>query len=116
LKHRIQYVFDDGRLALHLESAYDAFRAHCKRIDYEGEVVDLKAMRRMLTENRLQDGYVVEEGRKVCFAGKASRRRSVIIDVEKTTSLTLDDFPTGADDEGNLRDGFKSRYGWNDAS
>jgi hypothetical protein len=39
-------ILGGGKLAVHLESAYDSFRAHCKRIDYQGEVVDLKALRR----------------------------------------------------------------------
>jgi hypothetical protein len=117
LKHRVHYAMTtEGYLALHLESAYDSFRAHCKRIDYEGEVVDLKAMRRMLTENRIQGGYVVEEGRKVCFSGKACRRRSVILDFEKLSGLTTDDFPTDESDDESPRQSFKSRYGWSDAS
>ncbi|MEI7893615.1 MAG: hypothetical protein WCI05_11020, partial [Myxococcales bacterium] len=104
LRHRVHYVRpNDGALALHLESCYDAFRAHCKRIDYEGEVVDLKAMRRMITENRLQNGYVIEDSRKVCFAGKACRRRAVIIDLAKTDTVTADDFPTETENEGFSR-------------
>jgi len=117
LKHRIHYVFDNGRLALHLESAYDAFRAHCKRIDYEGEVVDLKALRRLIMENKKQGGFVVEESERVVFDGRDGRRRAVLVDLAKTKVVTTDDFPQPDDsDRGGFRDNFKSRYGWNDAS
>ena len=115
LKPRIHYaITSEGHLAVHLESAYDAFRAHAKRIDYDRELVDLKAMRRMITENRLQEGFVIDEGRKVCFAGKEWRRRAVLIDFAKTNSISAEDFPT--DDDDGPREGFRSRYGWNDPS
>jgi hypothetical protein len=117
LKHRIQYVFDDGRLALHLESAYDAFRAHCKRIDYEGEVVDLKALRRLIMENKKQDGFVVAENERVCFDGRDNRRRAVLVDLTRTKVVSADDFPQPDDaDRGGFRDNFKARNGWNDPS
>jgi len=115
LKHRVHYVLtSETELAIHLESAYDAFRAHCKRIDYQGEVVDLKALRRMVSENRAQGGFVVDEGRKVCFAGKALRRRAMVIDLSKSTVISADDFPASADDSGG--ESFTGRYGWQDAS
>ena len=112
LKHRIHYVFDNGRLALHLESAYDAFRAHCKRIDYEGEVVDLKALRRLIMENKKQGGFVVEESERVVFDGRDGRRRAVLVDLAKTKVVTADDFPQPDDsDRGGFRDNFRSRWG-----
>ena len=64
LKHKVHYVFENGHLAVHLESAYDAFRAHCKRIDYEGEMVDLKALRRLVTESKKQGGFVTAESER----------------------------------------------------
>jgi hypothetical protein len=114
LKPGIHYaVTPQGNLAVHLESAYDAFRAHVKRIDYDRELVDLKAMRRMVAENRQQDGCVLDEGRKVAFGGR-ERRRAVVIDFAKTTLFGVDDFPT---DEGEVpRETFRPRYGWTDPS
>src|SRR5690606_20493335 len=58
LKHKVHYVFENGHPAGHLEGAYDAFRAHCKRIGYGGEMVDLKALRRLVTESKKQGGFV----------------------------------------------------------
>lgn len=117
LKHRVHYAFDGGHLAVHLESAYDAFRAHCKRIDYEGEVVDLKALRRLVAENKKQGGFVVSESERVLF-DRNGRRRAVLIDLGKTKVVTADDFPTPDDsDQGSgFRDSFRSRYGWSDGS
>jgi len=123
LRHRVHYVFAEGRLALHLESAYDAFRAHCKHINYEGEVVDMKALRRLISENRKQAGFVVTEGERVCFDGRDNRRRATIIDLSKTTLVTADDFPQrdvfsgGArSDEGEHRGRLVPHRPWNEAS
>ncbi len=117
LKHRVHYVFNEGRLALHLESAYDAFRAHCKRIDYQGEVVDLKALRRLIMENRKQTGFVVSESERVAFDGRDSRRRAVLIDLAKTPAITADDFPqTEGAQSGHYREHCTPRAPWNDAS
>jgi hypothetical protein len=85
-------VLDEGKLAVHLESAYDSFRAHCKRIDYQGEVVDLKALRRLISENRKQQGYVLEESQRVCFGSPGSRRRAVVVDLERLKVASPDDF------------------------
>jgi hypothetical protein len=114
LKYRIHYVFDGGHLAVHLESAYDAFRAHCKRIDYEGEVVDLKALRRLIIESKKQGGFVVAESERVVF-DREGRRRAVLIDLDKTKVVTADDFPTPDEGErsSGFRDNFKSR--WNES-
>ena len=112
LKHKVHYVFEDGHLAVHLESAYDAFRAHCKRIDYEGEMVDLKALRRLVTESKKQGGFVTAESERVTF--DSGRRRAVLIDFEKTKVVTADDFPT-PEEGGGFRDNFKGRYGRDDS-
>jgi len=107
LRHRTHYVFRDGLLYLHLESCYDSFRQHCKRIDYEGEVVDLKALRRLLRENHRQDGYVAYEGERVYFGVNSDRRRAVGINLSKTELVSEDDFPAGDPDDdvnGALRD------------
>lgn len=116
LKHRVHYAFDEGRLAVHLESAYDAFRAHCKRIDYAGEVVDLKALRRLVVENKKQKGYVVAENDRVYFDGRESRRRAVILDLSRTQLVSTDDFPARDEDGGGFRDSLRTRGAWNDAS
>jgi hypothetical protein len=112
LKHKVHYVFDEGRLALHLESAYDAFRLHCKRIDYEGEMVDLKQLRRLVVESKKQGGFVVAESERVTF--DSGRRRAVMIDFDKTKAVTADDFPTPEPSSG-FREGFKGRYGHDDS-
>ena len=93
LRHRTHYVFKDGTLYLHLESAYDSFRQHCKRIDYEGEVVDLKALKRMVRENHRQDGYISIESTRVYFGVNTNRRRACGLDLSKTKLVGADDFP-----------------------
>ena len=100
LRHRTHYVFKDGIFYLHLESAYDSFRQHCKRIDYEGEVVDLKALKRMIRENRKQGGYVIEEGTRVYFGTNSNRRRAVGMDLSKTKLICAEDFPQESDTTG----------------
>ncbi|MCL2726074.1 MAG: hypothetical protein FWD69_16735, partial [Polyangiaceae bacterium] len=107
IKHRVHYVFDDGHLAIHLESAYDAFRAHAKRIDDEGEIVDLRALRRLVVENKKQGGFVVAESERVMF--DSGRRRAVLIDLSKTKVVTADDFPAREEGSG-FRESFKSRW------
>ncbi len=114
LKHKVHYVFDEGRLALHLESAYDAFRLHCKRIDYDGEMVDLKQLRRLVAESKKQGGFVTAESERVTF--DSGRRRAVMIDFEKTKVVSADDFPTPEPGSGGgFRDNFKGRYGHDDS-
>jgi hypothetical protein len=113
LRHRTHYVFKDGFLYLHLESCYDSFRQHCKRIDYEGEVVDLKVLRRLVRENHRQQGYVAHEGERIYFGVNADRRRAIAIDLSKTELVSEDDFPADEPDE-NVReglDGWGTRYG-----
>lgn len=89
-------VLEEGKLAVHLESAYDSFRAHCKRIDYQGEVVDLKALRRLISENRKQRGYILEESQRVCFGARAARRRAFVVDLTRLKVASSDDFRTQA--------------------
>ncbi|MFP2962573.1 hypothetical protein ACLEPN_33570 [Myxococcus sp. 1LA] len=97
LRHRVHYVFEGERLCLHLESAYDAFRAHCKRIDYEGEVVDTKALRRLLQENHRESGYVAALNERICFDGRMNRRRAVVLDLSRTRLVSAEDFPHSHD-------------------
>jgi hypothetical protein len=94
LRHRIHYVLKDGLLYLHLESCYDSFRQHCRRIDYQGEVVDLKALRRLIHENHRQGGYLVQEGERIYFGVNAERRRAIGVDLSRTTFVSEDDFST----------------------
>jgi hypothetical protein len=113
LRHRTHYVFKDGLLYLHLESCYDSFRQHCKRIDYEGEVVDLKVLRRLVRENHRQQGYVVQEGERIYFGVNTDRRRAIAIDLSKTELVSEDDFPAD-DPDGDAREalgGWGKRYG-----
>ncbi|NOJ82292.1 hypothetical protein [Myxococcus xanthus] len=93
LKHRVHYAFVEGRLCLHLESAYDAFRMYCKRSDYRGEMVDTKALRRLIHENHRAGGYVVSPSERVCFAGRSLRRCALVIDVAKVPFISAEDFP-----------------------
>lgn len=89
IEARVHYVFKNDILWLHLESAYDAFRQHCRRIDYDGEVVDLKALRRLVHESHRQQGYVTAVSDRVYFG--SHRRWAVGIDPARTP--LLDDFP-----------------------
>ena len=98
LKHGKNYVFDSDLLFVHLETSYDLFRQHCKKVDYEGEIVDLKALRRLIHENQLQGGYVKDRGHRVYFT-PTDRRRAFGIDVSTTTFITADDFPAPAASE-----------------
>jgi len=110
LRHRTHYVFKDDLLYIHLESCYDSFRQHCKRIDYAGEVVDLKALRRLIRENRRQNGYLVSEGDRVYFGVNTNRRRAYGIDLSKTDLVSEDDFPHEDPDEDRGVGGWGSRY------
>jgi hypothetical protein len=113
LRHRTHYVFRDELLFIHLESCYDSFRQHCRKIDYEGEVVDMKALRRLVRENHRQGGYVAHEGERVYFGASSDRRRAVGIDLAKTELVSEDDFRTDEPDE-NSTDGlggWGKRYG-----
>lgn len=52
LRHRVHYVFKDGLFYLHLESCYDSFRQHRRRIDYPGVVATVRARRRAQESRR----------------------------------------------------------------
>jgi hypothetical protein len=68
-------------------------------------------------ESKKQGGFVVADSERVCFDGRDSRRRAVLIDLSKTNVVTADDFPQPSDpDRSSFREGFKSRYGWTDVS
>jgi len=110
LRHRTHYVFKDDLLYIHLESCYDSFRQHCKRIDYAGEVVDLKALRRLIHENHRQDGYLVSECDRVYFGVNTNRRRAYGIDLSRTELVSEDDFPHEDPDEHRGVGGWGSRY------
>jgi hypothetical protein len=116
LKHRIHYAFSGGRLAIHLETAYDAFRAHCKQINYEGEMLDLKGLRRMAIENQKQKGFVVAVGERVYFNGMTSRRRAVVIDFDRTQAISPDDFPQHEVDHAGVSSYVRSRWGGDEPS
>jgi hypothetical protein len=107
LRPGIHYAFKDGVLFVHLESAYDTFREHCRRIGYEGEIVDLKALRRLLHENHRQGGYVTTESERVYFGVNTARRRAFSIDPTKTSIIDPESFPQ---EERSNRE-FRSTYG-----
>ncbi len=111
LRHRVHYVFKDGILYLHLESAYDSFRKHCKNIGYEGEMVDLKALRRLLHENQHQEGYVKTEGERVYFGVNTSRRRAFGIDLAKASMLDPESWPQEEEKDRGFGSSYSSRYG-----
>ena len=111
IRHGKQYVYQDGRLALHFPSCHAAYSEHCRRSAFEGEVPDRKALRRQLMENSRRGGYVKEIDQNVCFRGREDRRRAVLIDMEEAKqSLVVDDFPDfDSDDDDDDKD---TRYGW----
>lgn len=112
LRHRTHYVIKDGLIYIHLESCYDSFRQHCRKIDYEGEVVDLKALRRLIRENHRQESYVAYEGERVYFGVNSDRRRAVGINLSKTDLVSEDDFRVDDPEENSGGfGGWGKRYG-----
>ena len=92
-----EYVYSEGRLALHFPSCHAAYAEHCRRTGFEGEVPDRKALRRQLEEARKREGYVRELDAIVSFNGRTDRRRAVLIDLQTAKqTLSVDDFPVGA--------------------
>jgi hypothetical protein len=80
-------------------------------------VVDLKALRRLITENKKQGGFVVAESERVTFDGRDSRRRAVLLDLKKSPSISADDFPQNAcGDVGGFRESYTVRGPWNEPS
>jgi len=57
---------------------------------------------------------VVQESERVCFDGKASRRRAVVLELSKTNLVTPDDFtpPDRDGDQAGAREDWHSRTGW----
>ena len=99
IKHGRHYVYRDGMLALHFPSCHAAYTEHCRRIDYEGEVYDRKALRRQITECQRRQGYIREVGTRVCFNGRGDRRRAVLVDMAAAKqALAVEDFPQSSDD------------------
>ncbi|MCA9542423.1 MAG: DNA primase, partial [Myxococcales bacterium] len=92
------YLRDGPTLFLHFQSCHAAFREHCRRTAWTGEVLDEKALRRQLREEKERDGYVIDLSRQVSFQSPRDRRRCIVIDVEKASRhLDIDGFrDTGA--------------------
>ncbi|MBI3184645.1 MAG: hypothetical protein HYZ28_21115 [Myxococcales bacterium] len=111
LRHRVHYVFNDGVLFIHLESAYDSFRKHCKNIGYEGELVDLKALRRLIHENQRQGGYVTLEGERVYFGVNSNRRRAFGVDPTKTPMIDPESWPQEEEKDRGFGSSYSPRYG-----
>jgi hypothetical protein len=77
-------------------------------------MVDLKALRRLITESKKQGGFVTAESERVTF--DSGRRRAFLVDLSKTKVVTADDFPTPeAGGSSGFRDNFKGRYGRDDS-
>ncbi|MBU8900989.1 hypothetical protein KRR26_35880, partial [Corallococcus sp. M34] len=57
------------------------------------EVVDTRALRRLLQENLREGGYVVALNERVCFDGRMNRRRAVVLDLSRTHLASVGDFP-----------------------
>lgn len=94
LLHRREYVLEEGYLALHFPSCHAAYTEHCKRIGFDGEMPDRKALRRQIDEAFRQGGYIKAVEDLVCFNGCKDRRRAVIVDIEEARkTLEVDDFP-----------------------
>lgn len=94
VQHGREYVLEGGRLALHFPSCHAAYTEHCRRIGFEGEVPDRKALRRQIDEAFRQGGYIKALDDLVCFNGRSDRRRAVIVDLDEARGiLDVDDFP-----------------------
>jgi hypothetical protein len=112
LRNRTHYIVKDETLYIHLESAYDQFRQHCKRIDYEGEMIDIKALKRLVRENCRQKGYMVAENDRVYFGVNTNRRRAIGLNLSKTQLVTSDDFQMNGNietDEADLMSRWEGR-------
>lgn len=110
IQHNRQYTYSSGQLALHVASCHAAYAEHCRRIGYEGEVLDKKALVRQLQENHRRGGYVTEVSRATTFGTRGDKRRAAFIDLEAVTRLLdVDDFPQ---DEPSSAGGYGG--GWHD--
>lgn len=108
-----QYTYSGGHLALHVASCHAAYAEHARRVGYEGEVLDKKALVRQLQENQRRGGYVVDVSRPVSFGSRADKRRAALIDLEAAKRLLdVDDFPQG-EPEGKGGAGYGGG-GWHD--
>ena len=88
-----QFSLDGDRLALHFDSCHAAFTEHCRRIGYDGEVPDRKALRRQILEVYRRQGYVVCSRDLVSFRDTRDRRRAVVIDLARAgQELEVDGF------------------------
>jgi hypothetical protein len=97
-----QYYYSGGFLALHVPSCHAAYAEHCRRTDYEGEIIDKKALVRQFQENFEHGGYVVELNKLTSFGSRADKRRAIHIDLEKAKALLeVDDFPQGENSGGS---------------
>ncbi|MGI5865767.1 MAG: hypothetical protein ACOX6T_27425, partial [Myxococcales bacterium] len=89
------------------------YAEHARRVGYEGEVLDKKALVRQLQENQRRGGYVVDVSRPVSFGSRADKRRAALIDLEAAKRLLdVDDFPQG-EPEGKGGAGYGGG-GWHD--
>lgn len=94
VQHGREYVLEGVRLALHFPSCHATYTEHCRRIGFEGEVPDRKALRRQIDEAFRQGGYIKALDDLVCFNGRSDRRRAVIVDLDEAREiLDVDDFP-----------------------
>ncbi len=110
IQHNRQYTYSSGQLALHVASCHAAYAEHCRRIGYEGEVLDKKALVRQLQENHRRGGYVTEVSRATTFGTRGDKRRAAFIDLEAVKRLLdVDDFPQ---DEPSGAGGYGG--GWHD--
>ena len=87
-----QFTYSRGCLAIHISSCHAAYTQHCKRTGYTGEVVDQRALRRLIKENHRRQGYIQETSVPTSFEG--TKRRAALIDMDKAKAdLEVDDFP-----------------------
>lgn len=54
-----------------------------------------RPLRRLISENRKQNGYVLAESQRVCFGNRGGRRRAVVIALNRAQSVSPDDFRVG---------------------
>jgi len=94
IQHGRQYYYTDDYLALHIPSCHAAYAEHCRRTNYEGEIVDKKSLTRELQENRSRGGYIVEINKTTSFGSRSEKRRAAHVNLDAAKAiLDVDDFP-----------------------
>lgn len=89
------YVYQGGRLLLHVPSCFDKYLEERRRTGREDETNGLRALHRLVRENRDRGGYIKELERQVWLGGRNVRMAEIDLEQAKKT-LDVDDFPTSS--------------------